>query len=155
MIVGFTITDFKGHEAEAIEYIQRVCILDSPDIAKNIVEAGPGINVFSKVISREDLASQPFESEVIETEDGKYILVSIVNFNLELPYNSRILRLVPTEFIYILPDEVEQFETYIRQGLVTTIPEIIKNGDRWILAKGVWNDYGIWVDSDYWRDKNE
>lgn len=152
MIVGFTITDFNGHEADAVAFIQRVCILESPDIAENIVEAGVGVNIFSKVISREDLASQPFESEVIETVDGKFILVSIVNFNLELLYNSKILRLVPTEFVYILPDEVQQFEKYIHQGLVRLIPEINKGGQKWILEQGSWNDTGIWIDSDYWRD---
>lgn len=155
MIVGFTITDFKGHEADAIKYIQRVCILDSPDVAKNIVAAGPGVNIFSTVITVADLNAQPFSSVPIETEDGKYILVSIVNFNLELLYNSKILRLVPTEFVYIEPDEVVQFEEYISQGLVRTIPEVNKDGQVWILGEGDWNDAGIWVDSDFWRDNNE
>lgn len=155
MIVGFTITDFKGHEADAIKYIQRVCILDSPDVAKNIVAAGPGVNIFSTVITVVDLNAQPFSSVPIETEDGKYILVSIVNFNLELLYNSRILRLVPTEFVHIEPDEVAQFEEYISQGLVRTIPEVNKDGQVWILDEGDWNDAGIWVDSDFWRDNNE
>lgn len=154
MIVGFTITDYKGNESAAIDYINRMCILESPDIAKNIVDAGPGINIYSKAIVLSELQGQPFESTPIEVIDGKYLLISIVNFNLELLYNGRILRLVPTEYIYIKPEEVVQFEDYIRQGLVRLMPEISK-GDHWILEQGSWNDTGIWVDSDFWRDNNE
>lgn len=152
MIVGFTITDFKGHEQEAVEYIQKVCILESPDIAQNIVDVGPGVNIFSKAIVLSELQSQPFLATPIETQDGKYLLVSLVNFNLELLYNSSILRLVPTEYIYIEPDEVSQFEEYISQGLVKLIPEINLGGQKWILDEGSWDDSGIWVDSDFWRD---
>ena len=152
MIVGFTITDFKGHEREAVEYIQKVCILESSDIARNIVDAGPGVNIFSKAIVLSELQSQPFSATAIETQDGKYLLVSEVNFNLELLYNSRILRLVPTEYIYIEPNEVSQFEEYISQGLVRLIPEINLGGQKWILDEGSWDDSGIWVDSDFWRD---
>lgn len=152
MIVGFTITDFKGHEQEAVEYIQKVCILESPDIAQNIVDVGPGVSIFSKAIVLSELQSQPFSATPIETQDGKYLLVSLVNFNLELLYNSSILRLVPTEYIYIEPDEVSQFEEYISQGLVKLIPEINLGGQKWILDEGSWDDSGIWVDSDFWRD---
>ena len=152
MIVGFTRTDFKGNEQEAVEYIQKVCILESPDIAHNIVDVGPGVNIFSKAIVLSELQSQPFSATPIETQDGKYLLVSLVNFNLELLYNSSILRLVPTEYIYIEPDEVSQFEEYISQGLVKLIPEINLGGQKWILDEGSWDDSGIWVDSDFWRD---
>lgn len=125
MIVGFTITDFRGYEDAAIEYINKVCILESPDIARNIVAAGPGVNIFSKGITLSELQGQPFISTPIETQDGKYILASAVNFNLELLYNSSILRLVPTEYIYIEPNEVPQFKEYIHQGLVKVIPEFM------------------------------
>lgn len=153
MIVGFTITDFKGHEKEAVAYIQKVCILESPEIAQNIVDEGAGVNIFSKAIVLSELRSQPFSSTTIETQDGKYLLVSAVNFNLELLYNNNILRLVPTEYIYIEPEEVPQFEEYISQGLVKTIPEFTGvEGSDWILANGFWNDGGVWVDSDFWRD---
>lgn len=156
MIVGFTITDFNGHEQDAVEYIQKVCILESPDIAQNIVNAGPGVNVFSKAVVLDELNAQPFSATPIETQDGKYILVSAVNFNLELLYNNNVLRLVPTEFIYITPDEVSQFLSYIRQGLVKLIPDIdLTSGQKWILDSGSWDDNGIWVDLDSWRDNNE
>ena len=155
MIVGFTITDFKGHKQEAIDYIRRVCILESPEIAQNIVDAGPGVNIFSKAIVLSELEAQPFEATPIETQDGKFLLVSLVNFNLELLYNSRILRLVPTEYIYIEPNEVSQFTEYIKQELVKLIPEVNLVGQKWILNTGSWDDGGIWVDSDFWRDSNE
>lgn len=154
MIVGFTITDFKGHEKEAVEFIQKMCILDSPDIAQNIVNVGTGVNVYSNSVTREDLLAQPFSTEPIEVREGKFLLVSAVNFDLELLYNGNVLRLVPTEYIYVEPDEISQFAEYSEQGLVRVIPEILNN-QKWILAEGSWNDNGIWVDSDYWRDSNE
>lgn len=154
MIVGFTITDFKGHEKDAAEYIRKVCILESPDIADNIVEAGPGVNVFSRVVTQDELDAQPFSAVPIETKDGKYIIASKVNFNLELLYNENILRLVPTEYIYVEPNEVSQFETYIIQNLVRIIPDWngSASNNLWILAEGWWNDEGIWIDEEFWRD---
>lgn len=152
MIVGFTITDFKGHEDAAVDYIKKVCILESPDVARNIVEAGVGVNVFSEAVVLSELKAQPFSATPIEIQDGKYIVVSIVNFNLELLYNGNILRLVPTEYIYVPDKDVLQFETYISQGLVKTIPEIHFDGSEWILEKGKWNDDGIWIDNKEWRD---
>lgn len=152
MIVGFVITDFRGHEDAAIKYIQKVCILESSEIAKNIVDSGPGINIFSKGIILSELKAQPFLTSTIETQDDKYLLVSSVNFNLELLYNGSILRLLPTEYIYILPSELSQFEEYLKQGLVRVIPEVNISGKKWILEGGSWNDNGIWVDTDFWRD---
>lgn len=152
MIVGFTITDFKGHEQEAAEYIRKVCILESPDIAQNIVNVGPGVNIFSTAIVLSELQEQPFSAKPIEIKDDKYLLVSAVNFNLELLYNNNILRLVPTEYIYIEPNDVLQFVDYINQGLVKLIPEINLSGKKWILTEGFWDDNGIWVDSNIWRD---
>ena len=152
MTVGFTITDFKGHEKEAVEYIQKVCILESPDIAQNIVDAGPGVNIFPNDIDIAELQSQPFSVTTIETQDDKYLLVSAVNFNLELLYNDGVLRLVPTEYVYIEPSEVSQFEVYIKRGLVKLMPDAGLVGQKWILEDGSWDDNGIWVDSNYWRD---
>lgn len=151
MIVGFTITDFKGHQKEAVEFIKKVCILGDAQIATNIVEAGVGVNIFCNVTAAE-LKAQPFSATPIETQDGRYIVASIVNFNLELLYNSRILRLVPTEFIFVDAKEVAQFTTYIHQGLVRTIPEFVSEDAVWILENAKWNDAGIWVDNKEWRD---
>lgn len=155
MIVGFTIDDFNGHEQEAVDFINRVCILEDPNIARNIVEAGPGVNIFSKAVTLSELNAQPFSATPIETRDGKYILASAVNFKLELPYNGTTLRLFPTEYIYIDPREVSQFEECLAQKVVAVIPEVTLGGEKWILGEGLWDDSGIWLDSDYWRDKNE
>lgn len=154
MIVGFTITDFNGHENDAIKYIQKVCILEDPKVAENIVNAGTGVNVFAQNITLSDLKMQTFSSTPIETQDGKFLVVSAVNFNLELLYNGSILRLVPTEYIYITPDEVSQFLQYAEQKLVKFYPDVVFGGEesKWILEEGLWNDSGVWVDSDFWRD---
>lgn len=152
MIVGFTITDFNGHEDDAVEYIRKVCILEDPEIAQNIVDAGVGVNIFPKSIDLEELSKQPFSSQTISVQDGKYLIVSAVNFNLELLYNDGILRLVPTEYIFVEPNEVFQFKEYINQGLLRAYPDITNEGYKWILKDGSWDDSGVWMDSNYWRD---
>lgn len=154
MIVGFTITDFNGHEDEAIKYIQRVCVLEDPKVAENIVAVGTGVNVFAQNITLSDLKTEPFSATPIETQDGKFLVVSAVNFNLELLYNGSILRLVPTEYVYITPNEVSQFLQYAEQKLIKFYPDVVSNGgeSKWILDEGLWNDNGVWVDSNFWRD---
>lgn len=154
MIVGFTITDFNGYEDEAIKYIKRVCVLEDPRVAKNIVAAGAGVNVFAQNIELSDLLMQPFLATPIETQDGKFLVVSAVNFNLELLYNGSILRLVPTEYVYIAPNEVSQFLQYAEQKLIKFYPDVVSDGEesKWILNEGLWNDSGVWVDLDSWRD---
>ena len=154
MIVGFTITDFNGHEDEVIKYIQRVCVLEDPKVAENIVAAGTGVNVFAQNITLSDLNKQSFSATPIETQDGKFLVVSAVNFNLELLYNGSILRLVPTEYVYITPDEVSQFLQYAKQKLIKFYPDVVSDGEesKWILDDGLWDDSGVWVDSDFWRD---
>ena len=154
MVVGFTITAFNGYEDLAVEYIRKVCVLDNQEIAHNIVAAGPGVNIFSDNIVLSELLEQPFSTVPIEVNEGEYILVSTVNFNLELLYNNNTLKLAPTEYVYVEPEEVSQFNDYIRQGFVRLIPTYI-DGKEWILTNGSWNDEGIWVDSNYWRDLNE
>lgn len=154
MIVGFTITDFNGHEKEAVEYIRKVCVLEDSQVAENIVAVGIGVNVFAKNLTLSDLKMQSFSCTPIETQDGKFLVVSAVNFNLELLYNGNILRLVPTEYTYINAEEVSQFLRYSEQGLVKLYPDVVSDGDnsKWILDEGLWNDSGVWVDSNFWRD---
>lgn len=152
MIVGFVITDYQGSESIALDYIKKVCILEGDDVAKNIVAAGPGLNIYSMGLDIDELNSQPFSYTLIDVPNGKYLLVSIVNFNIELLYNKEVLRLSPTENKLISYEETFQFESYIKQGLVRIIPDVNPEGDVWILAEAKWNDEGIWIDSDYWRD---
>ena len=152
MIVGFTITDFRGHEEDAVKFIENVCILEDPSIARNIVNAGVGVNVFSKSITLSDLQSQPFVATPIEVSSGEFLLASTVNFNLEVFYNEELVRLAPTEYIRTNPAEIFQFEAPIRQGLLKLFPELPRSKQNWILSKGYWRDNGAWVDSAFWRD---
>lgn len=152
MIVGFTIIDFKGHEDAAIRYIEKVCILEDSKIAENIVKAGVGVNVYSNAIELSELRSQPFDSIPIETQEGRHIVASIVNFNLELLFNGKIIRLVPTEYMYIPSKEVAQFKTYVKQGIVKLIPDVFSGVTTWVLENGKWEDSGIWIDNEIWRD---
>ena len=121
MIVGFTVTDYKGHEKIAVEFIRKYCILSSPDIAQNIVNAGPGVNIYSDSLTAALVQGQPFLSTLIETRSGRSMVVSTVNITVELTYNGRIKRLLPTEYFYIAPTEKGQFDYYKELGLIKII----------------------------------
>ena len=151
MIVGFTITDFRGYERAAVEFIRKVCILEHPSVAQNIVDAGVGVNIFTSAVTLPELNAQPFKATPIETQDGKHLLVSAVNFNLEILHNGKVIRLAPTEYIYVDTQDISQFDSYIREGLLKVIPEMTQSGE-WIVGEGIWNDDGIWIDSERWRD---
>ena len=152
MIVGFSITDFRGNEASAVEYIKRVCILESPKVAESIVRAGTGINIYSRNIVASELAAQPFGSRLIETIEGTSLLISMVNYNLEITFNGRPLRLSPAEFIYIDPSESFQFKEYLNQNLVKIVPPEKGDDGFWILTNTNWNDNGIWGDDEAWQN---
>lgn len=153
MIVGFTINSVGNNQKELADFIRKYCILESPDIADNIVKLGKGVNIFSKSLTVEAFNGVSFEYSLIETISGKVIVASAVNFNLEVKYNGRIKRVGPTEYFYINVDEVGQFEEYVRQKLLAFVPSIegINNG-RWILSDAFWNDGGIWIDFENWKD---
>lgn len=156
MIVGFTITDFNGHEKDAVKFIRKVCILEDPSIADNIVSAGVGINIYSKCLSQELLDSQPFSCRTINTIEGKFLVASAVDFPLELKYGNDLLaKLQPTEYLYVDERDIKPFVTYMKQGLVVVIPKPIGDtpiDNDWILAHSIWNDEGIWVDTEIWRE---
>ena len=151
MIVGFTITG--GDPKKIAAFIRKYCILESPEIADNIAKIGAGVNVFSKSLDDGALSEAEFNYTPIETAYGKVIVASAVDFHLEVEYNGRILRLNPTEYIYIDISEVNQFKEYVRRKLLSFIPNAggVDVG-RWILSNSFWNDGGIWIDFENWKD---
>ena len=151
MIVGFVVKEFNGHEDEAVAFIQKVCVLSNPDVAKNIVSAGPGINIFTDGISQEDLDEQPFVCSAIEVSEGEYLVASAVDFIVELSVGE-VKRLAPSEYLRVPAKEVPSFMEYERQGVVRIIPEIDDATKQWILRYGVWNDSANWTDSSNWKD---
>ena len=153
MIVGFTITDFNGHEAEAIEFIRKVCVLENPEVAKNIVAAGVGVSVYSPNLTRELLNSQPFSCTPIETQAGRFLLVSNVDFLLEFSYADNVVRLEPTHYIYIPVSQAKtkNIAELHKKNLIVLIPDPTDGTANRILETGSWNDNGIWIDSLEWE----
>ena len=153
MIIGFSITNLNGHNQEAIEYIQKVCILESKQIAVNLVNSGKyPINVFAPYVTLAAEGSMPFDFTLIRTEPDKYIVTSVVNFMVELSFNQGSIRLLPTQYIHVTQEEIGQLLPYVRQGLIRTFPEYDENGAIWILETGYWNEEGIWIDMGDWND---
>lgn len=151
MIVGFTING--GNPKEIAAFIRKYCILESPEIADNIAKL-KGVNVFSKSLDEEALSETTFAFTPIKTKDGKVIVASAVNFNLEVEYNGRIKRITPTEYFYINSSEIGQFKKYVQQKLLAFIPnsEAMDSG-KWILENAFWNDGGVWTDFENWKDR--
>lgn len=121
-LAGFRILDYNGHEEETIEFLKQVCIFEDEDTARNIVEKGAdAINIFSKCISSDILNAQSFTWEPI-TVTGKYaLLVSLVDFRLEISYNGTLYVLMPDDYIEMPADDVQQFELFIKQGYLGAI----------------------------------
>lgn len=151
MIVGFTING--GNLKEIAAFIRKYCILESPEIADNIAKL-KGVNVFSKSLDEEALSEATFAFTPIKTKDGKVIVASAVNFNLEVEYNGRIKRITPTEYFYINSSEIGQFKKYVQQKLLAFIPNSEAMGSgKWILENAFWNDGGVWTDFENWKDR--
>lgn len=151
MIVGFTING--GNPKEIAAFIRKYCILESPEIADNIAKL-KGVNVFSKSLDEEALSEATFDFTPIKTKDGKVIVASAVNFNLEVEYNGRIKRITPTEYFYINSSEIGQFKEYVQQKLLAFIPNFgAMDSGKWILENAFWNDGGEWIDFENWKDK--
>ena len=151
MIVGFTING--GNPKEIAAFIRKYCILESPEIADNIAKL-KGVNVFSKSLDEEALSEATFVFTPIKTKDGKVIVASAVNFNLEVEYNGRIKRITPTEYFYINSSEIGQFKKYVQQKLLAFIPNSEAMGSgKWILENSFWNDGGVWTDFENWKDR--
>ena len=152
MIVGFTITNFNGHEADAVRFIQSVCILERPEIAENIVRVGVGVNVYSFNLTRALLDSQPFSTTPIETRDGNCLMVSNVDYLLEFSYLGNIVRLEPTQFIYVPYEDVPQFKELSMKRFVKFIPDANTSLGNRIFETGFWDDNGFWIDSLIWEE---
>lgn len=151
-VVGFVITDLKGYKREAADFIRTVCILEDPNVADNIVNAGEGLNIYSLSVTQALLDAQPFDAEVIEREENEYLIVSATNFPVELEFQGELIRLQPTEFIRVSPLFIEEFDFYLNLGLVEQIPHEREITVKWILDNNVWDDSGLWIDSKTWND---
>ena len=153
MIVGFSITNLNGKHKEAIEYIQEVCILENKQIAVNLVNSGKlPINIFAPYVKLAAEGTKPFTFSHIRTQEGKYIVASVVNFMIELPFNDSSIRLLPTQYAHVSQEDIGQLLPSVKQGLIRSFPEYDENGAKWILETGYWDDEGTWIDMGDWND---
>ena len=153
MIVGFTVLDYRGHEEEAIKFIRKHVILRSPVIARNIVERGPGINIYTRTITAELLNEQPFLAQLIELDKEHRMVISAVDFHVEILLPEGSLKLSPTEYVKIPYDDAAKYQKYVDTNHICMVPAYVKKGNGyWILRNSVWDDGGIWIDTETWND---
>ena len=121
-LVGFRILDYNGHEEETIEFLRQVCIFEDENTARNIVEKGAdAINIFSKCITSTLLNQQSFSWEPITVDGKNALLVSLVDFRLEVSYKGTLYVLLPADYIEMPADDVPQFALFIKQGYLGAI----------------------------------
>lgn len=137
----------------------KYCLVENKDeMLNSILTAGKGVSIFFKRVLNErdldtlrDLAASI--GELIETKEGSFLVVSAVNFTIEIPYNEGTLRLRPTEYFYATSDEARQIVVPLRQGLLCTFPTVQEDVmEQWLLERGIWNDEGLWKDNKLWSD---
>ena len=157
MELGFTIKGSsisKNNSRDVIAFLVGTYILPSSAIAKNIVSEvinGSDVSIYGENIDYHAVDSQPWQYEIIAIEDGKFLLVSAVDFKLELHLNGELLVLRPTESKEITYDEAVTFEKEVSQGLVRIFPNLSESNSNWILYEGIWEDSKVWVDSQTWK----
>lgn len=145
MIVGFTIIDLKGQEDAARAFIRKVCVLENPDVADNIVKAGVGVNVYAKGLTKDELKSLPFSVTPIYTRRDAFLVASVVDFKVEFKAGDKVVELLPTGYIYVSAKEIGYCEQLVRQGLLTTFPELTEENKKWILEAHIAKYYKVAV----------
>ena len=157
MELGFTIKGSsidKSNRRSVIDFLVDTYILPSRLIAENIVSEvinGSDVSIYGERLDYRAVDSQPWQYEIIAIENGKFLLVSAVDFKLELHLNGELLILGPTESKEVTYDEAVTFEKEVSQGLVRIFPSLAEADSNWILYNGIWVDSKVWVDSQTWK----
>ena len=157
MELGFTITGSsidKSNRRSVIDFLVDTYILPSRSIAENIVSEvinGSDVSIYGENLDYRAVDAQPWQYEIIAIENGKFLLVSAVDFKLELHLNGELLILVPTESKEITYNEAVTFEREVSQGLVRIFPSLSEADSTWILYNSAWVDSKVWVDSQTWK----
>lgn len=157
MNLGFTIKGSSISESNrrsVIDFLVGTYILPSRSIAENIVSEvikGSDVSIYGERLDYRAVDSQPWQYEIIDIEKGKFLLVSAVDFKLELYLNGELLILKPTENKEVTYNEAITFKKEISQGLVRIFPGLAEANSNWILYDGMWEDSKGWVDSQTWK----
>lgn len=157
MKLGFTIKGSsisENNHRSVIDFLIGTYILPNKSIAENIVSEvikGSDVSIYGERLDYHAVDAQPWKYEIISVEDGKFLLVSAVDFKLELHLNGELLILGPTESKEVTYDEAVTFEKEVSQGLVRIFPSLAEADSNWILYNGVWVDSKVWVDSQTWK----
>lgn len=158
MNVGFTIIGSsisQSDRSSVIDFISSNFILPEKSVAENIVSTvmrGANVSIYGDSIDYALLDEQPFNYSVISVTEGRFLVVSAVDFKVELQRNGETVILLPTENIEVSYDEALTFEEEVRQGLVRIIPNLSEAIDNWVLFEHDWNDSDEWADEQTWKD---
>ena len=157
MELGFTIKGSsidKSNRRSVIDFLVGTYILPSRSIAENIVSAvinGSDVSIYGEKLDYRAVDAQPWQYEMIAIENGKFLLVSAVDFRLGVHYNERLLILGPTESKAVTYEEALNYDTEVQQGLVRIFPDLSEANTDWLLFTGLWDDSKLWIDSQTWK----
>lgn len=161
MRVGYTIKGLSSatQEAEFARFLKDTLILEEgyADNIASVLANGDSVNIYTQIDLFSTLEESGYDFSVdyeeILVEDGQYLVASAVDFRLEIPFNGGLVVLTPTEYFKTSENLARTLGTEISQGLVKVYPSLhIVEGSEWILNEHAWNDSGIWVDEDEWKD---
>lgn len=157
MNVGFTIigASIEEHDRKNVsDFLLRTMIFPTKKMADNIVTSvikGADVSVYGDNIDYSLVNSQPWRYRVISVTDGNYLVISAVDFKLELRYSGGIMILNPTECREVSHEDALSFSREVQQGFVKVIPGLDSYTSNWILRNGIWEDSGIWIDKEKWK----
>lgn len=157
MELGFTIKGSSindNNRRSIIDFLVNTYILPDRSIAENIVSAvinGSDVSIYGTNLDYRAVDAQPWEYSIIAIENGKFLLVSAVDFKLELNLNGELLTLGPTESMEVSYEDALTFDKEVKQGLVRIFPDLAVADSNWILFDSTWTDSKVWVDSQTWK----
>lgn len=158
MKVGFTIIGSsisQDNRDSVIDFISSNFILPEKSVAENIVSTvmkGSDVSIYGDNIDYTKLDAQPFGYTAINVTEGKFLVVSAVDFKLELAHNGSTIILLPTENMEVSYEDALTFGEEVEQGLVRIIPSLSEANENWILFGHDWNDSDVWADEQTWKD---
>lgn len=146
MIVGFTIVSITTDEQRQVlaDYLKKICPI-TDDVIYNIANIGNGINVYSRLVTQEDLDNLPFETKVISTTPGRLMIISLLSQRLEIPIGEKVYSLIPTGYVEIENSEATGLQWAVNKGLIFITP-----GEDGSVN---WDDELFWDDTKIWKEE--
>lgn len=163
MILGYSIGPLAdpSKKDEFARFLKDNCIFEE-GVADNLAQllaTGHGANIYSQSLTADSFRIHPgydfsVNGEIypIETIEGLFLVISAVDFKLEFVIDGRVRILHPMDYFNTTREVALSLQLAVSQGLIKIYPDPNLESQNWILATTRWNDDGVWIDEDAWKD---